>query len=87
MTTIHQPVRIQHPLGPCDCLNWCGDDERVKAGSVRECERHRDRRLQMARAERQTQQLRELGYADTLQALEALHAITRPATVTPIHPA
>jgi hypothetical protein len=75
----HRPTVVQFPLGPCDCLNWCGDDARV-GHSVRECEAYRTRRLQAERAARMHKLLQELGCIDALQAVERLHAITYPAT-------
>lgn len=76
---IQQPIAPRHPLPKCDCLNWCGDDPRLKDQRVIECDKHRTRRLEIARAERIGQLLRELGYSDVLPALEALHLIVGQA--------
>ena len=36
------------PLPACDCLNWCGDDDRVAFGRVQTCA-HRERQAFMGR--------------------------------------
>ena len=37
-STAGTPPASTATLGACDCLNWCGDDTRVKEGRVRPCE-------------------------------------------------
>lgn len=86
--SVYRPVVIQYPLGPCDCLNYCGDDQRVAQGSVRECDRHRERRLQDGRAARIAQILRETGHDNVLPALEQLLRLVKgqPRTDTTPQP-
>lgn len=42
------PIAPVVSTGPCDCLNHCGDDERVSTGHVQPCEAEHRRMLMRA---------------------------------------
>lgn len=67
----------QTSMQGCDCLNWCGDDERrIRDGKVQPCDAYVKRKLQENRLKLVYQLLNELGHgADTLAALLDLQAM------------
>ena len=72
---------IKRALMPCDCLNWCGDDDRVKTGEVEPCETYKARQAhceQIARDQAEENAiLAALGFKTSLQALRHLAAMMR----------
>lgn len=67
---------MTHPaaaaLPECDCTVWCGDDQRLREGRVRECDERRRNHERILRNAVAHQLLRELGLADMLEAVREL---------------
>lgn len=64
-----------HTLPPCDCLDWCGDDERrIAQGKVQPCARFKERKLSAERDQLMYRLLHDMGYGvNMLAALQDLH--------------
>jgi len=73
----HTMTTATHPLPPCDCLDWCGDDQRRLAqGVVQPCAKFRERKLAAEREQLKYRLLHELSHGvDVLAALQELQAM------------
>jgi hypothetical protein len=65
-------------LEPCDCLNWCGDDDRVGKGNVKPCDNMLAKRERERVISQQLATITELratyGGENILELIEAMHA-------------
>lgn len=59
----------------CDCLIYCGDDPWLKDGRATPCPAKVKRDAEIDRHTRAYQLLASMGYADLLEAMQALQAL------------